>query len=213
MTDITETIAATANDGFARQDWTYGMESGSVFTTTSPYVVKQGYSDDSYGTVKHFHSFLHFTTIAIPNGATISAAKIQMEYGGFESNSVGESFDISAEDVDDASAPTTVSEVFDATLTTANATWTVASMSSGTWYDSPELKTVIQEIVDRSGWASNNNITIMLHNNSAGDWYVRWKSRTTGASYAPKLIITYSTGSSTPIAAIAMNTYKQLGNN
>lgn len=195
MTEITEVIAATDDDGFARDDFYSGMASGTGFTSTHT-DMKQGYSDDGFGTVSHFYSFLHFTGIAIPNAATITAAKIQLQYGGFESSSVGETFAISAEDVDSSSVPTTASDVIDATYTTANATWTVASMSSSTWYDSPELKTVIQEVVDRGGWASDGNITMIMHNNSEGDWYVRWWSRNKGVSYAPKLVLTYSTGSS-----------------
>ena len=191
-TEITELIVATNDDGFARDDFMYGYPAGTGFTATHT-DLKQGYVDDTMGDVKHFYTFLHFTTVTIPVGATITEAKIQLQYGGNEYNSVGETFSISAEDVDDASQPTTAGNVIDATYTTANATWTVASMVSSTWYDSPEIKTVIQEIVDRAGWASDNNINMIFHNNSAADWYVRWWSRNQGASYAPKLIIEYST--------------------
>lgn len=194
MTVITEVIAATSDDGFARDDFYVGTPAGNAFSDSYEHL-KQGNADD--GMLQQlFYTFLHFTTVPIPAGATITEAKVQVQYGGFESDSVGETFDISAEDVDSSSAPTTASEVIDATLTTANATWTVASMVAGTWYDSPDLKTVIQEIVDREGWASDNNITIIFHNNSVGDWMVRWWSRNQGATYAPKLVITYSTGSS-----------------
>ena len=191
MPTITEVIVDADADGFARDDFYFETPAGTGFTSTHT-DMKQGYTDDDFGQTSHFYSFLHFTTVAIPVGATITAAKIQMQHNGEESSSVGETFAISAEDVDSSSAPTTASDVIDATLTTASGTWTVASMSASTWYDSPELKTVIQEIVDRSGWASDNNITMIMHSNSVGDWYVRWWSRNKGTSYAPKLVVTYT---------------------
>ena len=191
MPTITEVIVNTDADGFARDDFMYDSPSGTGFTSTHT-DMKQGYTDGGMMDISHFYSFLHFTTVAIPVGATVTAAKIQMQYNGQESGSVGETFAISAEDVDSSSAPTTAAAVIDATLTTANATWTVASMTTSTWYDSPDLTTVIQEIVDRTGWASDNNITMIMHSNSVGDWYVRWWSRNKGETYAPKLVVTYT---------------------
>ena len=212
MTTITEVIAASSDDGFVREEHYYGSFSSSAFTSTND-EMKVGYEDDSMGLEKYFWSFLRFTTIDIAQGATISSAKIQMKYSGFESNSVGESVSISAEDVDDASAPTSGSEVIDATLTSASVSWTIPSMSSGTYYDSSDITTVIQEIVNRSGWSANNDINIILHGPSTdANWYARWWSRNKGSAHAPKLVVEYST-SSTPIAAISMNTYKQMRNN
>lgn len=211
MTTITEVIAATSDDGFVREEHYYGSFSSSAFTSTNN-EMKVGYEDDGMGLEKYFWSFLRFTTIDIEQGTTIASAKIQMKYSGFESSSSGKSISISAEDVDDASAPSNGSDVIDATLTSASVSWTIPSMSSGTYYDSSDITTVIQEIVNRSGWSANNDINIILHNSStSANWYARWWSLNKGASHVPKLVITYST-SSTPIAAIAMNTYRQMRN-
>ena len=209
MTTITEVIAASSDDGFVREEHYYGSFSSSAFTSTND-EMKVGYEDDSMGLEKYFWSFLRFTTIDIAQGATISSAKIQMKYSGFESNSVGESVSISAEDVDDASAPTNGSEVIDATLTSASVSWTIPSMSSGTYYDSSDITTVIQEIVNRPSWAANNDINIILHNSSTGgNWYARWWSHNKGAAHASKLVVEYSTSSPSAVP-MALNTYQQL---
>ena len=213
MTTITEVIAATADDGFVREEHMYGSFSSSAFTSTND-EMKVGYDIDGMGMLeKFFWSFLRFTTIDIAQGANIVSAKIQMKHSNFESNSEGESVSISAEDVDDASAPSNGSDVIDATLTSASVSWTIPSMSGGTYYDSSDITSVIQEIVNRSGWSANNDINIILHGPSTGaNWYARWWSRNKGSAHAPKLVVEYST-SSTPIAAISMNTYKQMRNN
>ena len=191
-TEITEVIEATADDGFIRQEFMYGMEADAAFTSTND-EMKVGYDDNGMGLTRYFWSFLRFTTIDIPQGSTIASAKIQMKYSGFESNSVGKTVKISAEAVDDADAFTSGSEVTSATLTTANSTWTIPSMSSGTYYDSADIASTIQEIVSRPGWSANNDMNIVLHESSTGgDWYARWWSRNKGAAHAPKLVIEYS---------------------
>lgn len=192
LTEITEVIAASSDDGFIREEFYYGSPSTTAFTSTNV-EMKVGHEDDGMGLVKYFWSFLRFTTIDIPQGSTIASAKIQMKYSGFQINSVGETIKISAEDVDDATAPTNTSDVINATLTTANATWTIPSMTTNTYYDSQDITGVIQEIVDRAGWTANNDINIILHDASTSDdWYARWWSHNKGAVHAPKLIINYS---------------------
>jgi phosphoribosylformylglycinamidine (FGAM) synthase PurS component len=147
LTEITEVIAASSDDGFIREEFYYGSPSTTAFTSTND-EMKVGHEDNDMGLVKYFWSFLRFTTIDIPQGSTIASAKIQMKYSGFQSNSVGETIKISAEDVDDATAPTNTSAVINATLTTANSTWTIPSMTTNTYYDSQDITGVIQEIVD-----------------------------------------------------------------
>lgn len=192
LTEITEVIAASSDDGFIREEFYYGSPSTTAFTSTND-EMKVGHEDNDMGLVKYFWSFLRFTTIDIPQGSTIASAKIQMKYSGFQSNSVGETIKISAEDVDDATAPTNTSDVINATLTTANATWTIPSMTTNTYYDSEDITDVIQEIVDRAGWTANNDINIILHDAStSADWYARWWSHNKGAVHAPKLVINYS---------------------
>ena len=192
LTEITEVIAASSDDGFIREEFYYGSPSTTAFTSTND-EMKVGHEDNDMGLVKYFWSFLRFTTIDIPQGSTIASAKIQMKYSGFQSNSVGETIKISAEDVDDATAPTNTSDVINATLTTANSTWTIPSMTTNTYYDSQDITGVIQEIVNRSGWTANNDINIILHDAStSADWYARWWSHNKGAAHAPKLVINYS---------------------
>ena len=46
--------------------------------------------------------------------------------------------------------------------TAARVDWDPAAWSSGAWYESPELKAVIQEIVNRPGWASGHALVLLL---------------------------------------------------
>ena len=49
----------------------------------------------------------------------------------------------------------------DRTPTTAQIAWNQENLGSG-WAVSPDIKTVVQEIVNRSGWSSGNWLLLLL---------------------------------------------------
>ncbi len=58
------------------------------------------------------------------------------------------------------------------TLTTAAVSWNVASAwAEDGVYTSPDIKTIVQEIVDRPGWASGNPIAIQIRNTASSGGY------------------------------------------
>jgi len=215
MTTITELIATGNDDGISRKEDSYSFISYTFLANHDN--VKMGWDTDFSGGVTHwFYTYLRFTSIAIPQGSTIDTAKISMRFRDGSSHS-GMTYKIYAEDIDDSSQPTGYGDFVNATLTTANVTHTIGSMSDdGTFYDSPEINTIIQEIVNRLSWASGNDLTILLRDSEEGisdsdNWDVRYWAQNKGSGYEPKLTVTYSdSGGSLPMA---MNTYRQMRNN
>lgn len=113
---------------------------------------------------------LHFHDVTIPQGATITSAKIQ-----FQKDSDGETRPCDAifyaEDVDNATDPSSGladNWIDNATVTTAEVNWSLPSWSGDTVGDqganqlSVDFASVIQEIVDRGGWTSGNDINILM---------------------------------------------------
>lgn len=106
---------------------------------------------------------MRFTNVTIPQGATINEAHLTFRPlypdAGVEVKSR-----ISAEDVDNAVTFADDAAAFDAryaTKTTAVVDWdNIPAWLAGVDYDSSNVKTVIQEIVNRPGWASGNAIVI-----------------------------------------------------
>ena len=219
MTTVTELTVLNSDDGFTRAEYYYTDYSTAYNTGFSNglTVTKVGYDSDvnEMGVERWFRPFFHFTSVAIPVGSTITAATFSVRHVSSGSSSYsGKTLDVSAEDADSPARPANASAGIDATLTSANVTWTLGDMTNGTWYDSPDVTTVIQELVDRSGWASGNDINIFLHDASTGgNWNARWYAHDQGSGYEPKLVITYSDAAATPISAIALNTYQQMRNN
>ena len=141
---------------------------------------------------------MRFTGVTIPQGATIVTAYLTLRckyyYGGTPCNTR-----ISAENVDDA--PTFINSyvAFDSRYnnrTAARVDWDdIPVWTVGTDYNSPEIKTVIQEIVDRAGWVSGNSIVIFwedFDDRSPTDNAERLAhSYNSSPTYAPKLHIEY----------------------
>lgn len=106
-----------------------------------------------------------YTNVTIPQGATINSASISMTAQAMTEGSLGNiDVDIYGEDVDNAAAwslPGTRNPR-DAMVntTTATTSWT-PSASSGT-VTTPSLAAIIQEIVNRPGWASGNALVILI---------------------------------------------------
>ncbi|MGB5894326.1 MAG: hypothetical protein WBG58_09120, partial [Ignavibacteriaceae bacterium] len=138
---------------------------------------------------------MRFLNVTIPQGATIDSAKIQFAVKEVETEgSVICIFD--GEDIDDAPQFADVAEnISDRTGTTATATWDVPMWENvddaGAAQLSTELKTIVQEIVNRPGWESGNALVIMIRDWNAQDTErIPYSWNGTGA--APEIQITYT---------------------
>ena len=142
-------------------------------------------------------SGMRFLGITIAGGSTIDSAYLTLRASIDRAVTVCNTR-ISAEDVDDAITFANDSAAFEtryAARTTARVDWdAIAAWTADTDYDSPEIKTVIQEIIDRGSWASGNDIVIFwedFDDRSDGS-AVRSAYSEDGTGEAPKLVITYT---------------------
>lgn len=176
----TWTPAANSDDG-----WRYGSSS---FNNTA-----SGYAFGMDGTTA-MHIFVRFPSVSIPSGATITDAKWSRtpDYGNTSSPT---DITLHFNAADNAAAPTTASG-FDALSLTSGVDWdSVASESSGNWYDSPDISSELQAVVDRSGWSSGNAVMLVVKNAVASGTtaYRTSKSYEAGSSYYPKLTVSWTT--------------------
>jgi len=111
---------------------------------------------------------LRFNNIFIPQGATINSCKLNLV--GNE-NSSGESVDTIIKGIKEANAGAIDSDnrPSQRNKTTANVAWSIPDRSINVEQSSPDLKTIIQEIVNQSGWASGNSLILVLEDNANTD--------------------------------------------
>ena len=137
---------------------------------------------------------IRFQNIDIPKGATIESACIQFTTD--EADSKETSLIIKGEAADDAQAFTSESSNISNRPTTTSfvnwdniRSWDVLD-EAGEDQRTPDIKSVIQEIVDRDGWGSGNALAIII--SGSGERTARsWDSEDSSDKSA-KLIITYS---------------------
>ena len=108
---------------------------------------------------------LRFTNLNIPAGASIQNAYVQFQTDEIESTAT--SLTIRGEAIDDAPTFTTASNnISSRATTTASVPWSPAAWSTigeaGLNQQTPDLTNVIQEIIDRSGWADGNSLAVII---------------------------------------------------
>ena len=199
-TTATYTIAASADDGYWRngdEDATgtteYSPTSYNSIQTAGTSLFAGGSYDDEDVQYDWYKSYFRFNNVAIAQGATIASAYFKPY---FNTTYGTPTLRIVGYDSDDALQPSSALHGQHAQNTTAYVDWASPSGSNGDQLTSPDIKTVIQEIVDRSGWTSGSDLMIAMFVQAiskGGDWpnaYVRWHSYDNSASQAAQLEIT-----------------------
>lgn len=105
-----------------------------------------------------------FQTVAIPQGATIDEAK--MSFCNYEFTDLTDDVyvKISGEATDDAVTFASDNSPYHRTKTTAKVDWDRTETWPGgeVWFDTPDIKTVIKEIIDRPGWATGQDLVLLV---------------------------------------------------
>jgi hypothetical protein len=109
---------------------------------------------------------MRFNGLSIPQGATITNAYIQFQAD--ETHSGATTLTIEGEATDDAQTFTNTNgnissrNLTGATVNWAPAPWTTVG-EAGSNQQTPDLTSVVQEIVDQSGWSSGNSLVIIIN--------------------------------------------------
>jgi hypothetical protein len=174
----TDTWLVTAAD---RDVWS----DGSSCDLTAAYFGDNGWSD----------SAAFQFAVTIPQGATIVSANLELwnrdHWGATSSYTVG----IRVENVDNAAAFTcsSGSELHDRTYWSTTVNWSIPSggLPTGQYSSSPDIASLIQQIVNRPGWSSGNYISLAVWGETdvggAGEDISDY-----GTSNVPKLTVTYT---------------------
>ncbi|MFT7137680.1 MAG: MSHA biogenesis protein MshQ [Sulfitobacter sp.] len=144
---------------------------------------------------------MRFRNVAIPQGAIINSAYLEFETDEAESGAT--SLVIFGENVDSANEfSTSDDDISDRPKTSASANWSPSSWSSvDELHQTPDVASIIKEIVDRSGWSSGNDLVIMIEPDSTctdSNCRRTAEAHEGESSNAPLLVINYSGGASSP---------------
>ena len=134
---------------------------------------------------------MRFLNVTIPQGTEVKNAYIRFTADETSSSNVTVTF--FGEDVDDAvTFATNSGNISSRTKTSASVDWTPDPWTSeGATHDSPDLTTIAQEIINRSGWNSGNDLVFIVTGTSTNKRTA--DSYRGGASNRPLLHIEYCT--------------------
>lgn len=115
------------------------------------------------------HTALRFRDLLIPQGATIDSAFLVLHSHEAKTAADIANITIIGEASDNAQTFTMETLASERPATTASVLWTVAE-EWVLWgaYRSPDLKSIVQEVVDRAGWASGHAIALLLKGEDQG---------------------------------------------
>ena len=167
-TTVSAQVGAGADDGTH-----YSV--GGHDAQSSGWILQYGYAQAGSQNVA---TWSRFPSVSVPNAATIDSASLALVAWETRSSTVVNGR-IDAEDSDDTGTPTHAE--FDGgsvqgaghgrqtgNRTTAQVTWNgLAAETAEDAITSPEIKTIIQELVDRAGWASGNDMTLYFGDEDA----------------------------------------------
>lgn len=203
QTTITKSIATGTDDveegGVGS---TFGTGHGYMYNTSPRIELTRDDQDPSSGnqTVG-----LRFTGMTIPKNAIITSA--YLTFRGVtpvspNSNSGTTNVTIKGQAADNPGTFTTTAfDVSNRPGTSATVAWAPATWSDAVNYNSPSIISIVQELVNRSGWNSGNAMVFVISGTGSRSAHAYEGSTT----YAPKLTVTYSTAAPLSLSTSVTN--------
>ncbi len=135
---------------------------------------------------------LRFQNVAIPQGAKITAARIQVASGANDAGSV--TLEVRGEAADNATTfTTTKGNLGSRAKTAAASTWRPLEWLQGKPYQTGDLSPIVQEVVSRSGWKSGNALAFSVAG-TAGTAERAVIAYGGKVEHRPVLVVTFDTG-------------------
>ena len=179
MTDVTFSIAASADDG--------ACDVGGGGFSSSESAVDFGSSN--VGGAQH--CYFWYDNINIPAGAIIDSAVLRCRSAGTTSGTTV-NVTLHFEQADDPIPPTTDSDLLGRSLD-AGIDWdNLPAWTYGVNYDSPELSAPLQVIVNRGGWNSGQAVQVHVVDNGSDSTIERRVCTKDHFAYTgPDLVVSY----------------------
>lgn len=150
-------VAAGGDDG-------YWENAGSTFDSGTNWNYIGNVNGD-------YNGFFRVDNVTVPNGATIEAATFDPYHYATGDDGSGTKSNVYMEAADDPAAPTTHGDADGRATTTAFTAWDDKDFSAG-FTESLAIAAVVQEIVDRGGWASGQAMLVLWKDDTSNNFKI-----------------------------------------
>ena len=142
---------------------------------------------------------IRFQALPLPQGATIGSAVITFTVNPDEVNPDASNLMIFGEAIDDAPTFTSPYGISSRARTAESVAWSPADdwTVMNQTRDSPDLSAIVQEVVNRSGWNSGNDLVFIFEGTGTRTAF----SHDGNANAAPVLTLSYAVGSDVTLPA------------
>jgi hypothetical protein len=206
MTVLNLVVSASSDDTDSESNATAAGGSGVVLAAGLTITLLSPGSHGSGST--WWYVACRFLNVTIPQGTTLTSAIFSLMNDSGYSSSGTISYLVSCEKHATAADPIT----FNTTTgdlstthrprTTANTTWNQKTTPATPAYQTVDITSAVQEVINQTGWTSGWSIVVIVEVNAtttAGEWQ-DYVSKDNSKGTPPKLDITYSTGGSNALA-------------
>jgi hypothetical protein len=195
-----------------------------VYNDSANWNWDQGDNDDNCGNyqaaILKIGCGLKFNNVTIPSGATITTSYLTLTARGANNGTTCRSRITGNKQINPATwgtladfqarRGTVVGGANNNNITTAQVTWdNIVAWADLTAYNSPEIKTIIQELINQGGWASGQSLAVFWDDFEGRSDAAACRfaySRVTSTTLCAQLHIEYTTGD---IPAIPLGFYRQ----
>jgi len=147
-------------------------------------------------------AWARFQNVAIPPGATITSAFLRLTSNNSAATSSTVSLAVRAELADSPPAPTSITDA-NSRIKSDGVSWFPGDWTAQA-YDSPDIASAIQEVVDRAGWEAGNALQIFVLDSGSSFGAERaFYCFGNGTGY-PELHVTWAEGVEIPTDDIAV---------
>ncbi len=183
MVDVTvdEQVGAGADDAHENVD-------GTGFDATATFLKADSHTG---GGSQQNNTGNRFASVAIGQGDTVDVATTDVYVRATTNDDAN--IDIYMEDVDDAANFTDTADVTSRATTAASTLWSADGLGVG-FETSPSIVGAVQEVVDRGGWATGQDMVCLLKGKSDLDKSFRFQSYEDTTTNAAKLHIEFTAG-------------------
>ena len=148
--------AAGGDDGTWKPGWSFSSTENFLYF--------------GYAVPYRANCFMTFHGILAPQGATITTAIVTFHSGQTAGADIVDVV-INGNAVDNPTNPTDIPEADGLALTYESVAWDTEDWILDDYYDTPDLKLIVQEIVDRPLWVPGNNIMIIIKSTVTSEAY------------------------------------------
>jgi peptidoglycan/xylan/chitin deacetylase (PgdA/CDA1 family) len=179
-TTATYVVAASSDDA---------VETGDSTLATADMALDVGRNTGSTA----IDSGMRWLNVDIPKGATITEAHFEVRAYSYGLGA-GPKTVIKGLKTGSMATFSSTNRPSQVAKTSATTTWDLDLWTADTWYNSPNIASVIQEIIDQPEWVTGNPVALAWEDDGTPAWQGRlvysydwWE----GTTYAPKLVVTY----------------------